>query len=98
MTGDLNATFGHRPPQKKAALRCFRKQHKCAVLSPILPAVFHTMSALSAPAGHLPLEGKADDTGIPSSKMAAKPSSCGEGYSCSAVLLIVMRRTSASYF
>ena len=26
---------------------------------PILPSVFHTMSALSAPAGHLPLEGKA---------------------------------------
>ena len=34
-------------------------QNKCAALSPILPAVFHTMSALSAPAGHLPLEGKA---------------------------------------
>ena len=26
---------------------------------PVLPAVFHAMSALSAPAGHLPLEGKA---------------------------------------
>ena len=26
---------------------------------PVLPAVFHSMSALSAPAGHLPLEGKA---------------------------------------
>ncbi len=42
-----------------ATLGCFRKQHKCASLSPILPSVFHTMSALSAPAGHLPLEGKA---------------------------------------
>ena len=42
-----------------AALGCFRKQHKCASLSPILPSVFYTMSALSAPAGHLPLEGKA---------------------------------------
>ena len=42
-----------------AALGCFRKHHKCASLSPILPSVFHTMSALSAPAGHLPLEGKA---------------------------------------
>ena len=40
-------------------LGCFRKQHKCASLSPILPSVFYTMSALSAPAGHLPLEGKA---------------------------------------
>ena len=34
-------------------------QNKCASLFPILPTVFHTMSALSAPAGHLPLEGKA---------------------------------------
>ena len=42
-----------------AALGCFRKQHKCASLSPMRPSVFHTMSALSAPAGHLPLEGKA---------------------------------------
>ena len=42
-----------------AALGCFRKQHKCAFLSPILPSIFHTMSTLSAPAGHLPLEGKA---------------------------------------
>ena len=45
-------------------------------LSPHMPctsllfsSVFHTASALSAPSGHLPLEGKADDTGIPSSKM-----------------------------
>ena len=34
-------------------------QHKCASLSPILPSVFHTIVTLSAPAGHLPLEGKA---------------------------------------
>ena len=32
--------------------------------SPILPAVFHAIVALSAPAGHLPLEGKADDARI----------------------------------
>ena len=38
---------------------CFRMQHKCASLSPILPSVFHTIVTLSAPAGHLPLEGKA---------------------------------------
>ena len=37
--------------------------------SPFFSSVFHTASALSAPSGHLPLEGKADDTGIPSSKM-----------------------------
>ena len=33
------------------------------------PTLFYTASALSAPSGHLPLEGKADDTRIPSSKM-----------------------------
>ena len=38
---------------------CFRMQHKCASLSPVLPTVFHTIVTLSAPAGHLPLEGKA---------------------------------------
>ena len=38
---------------------------------PLSSSVFHTACALSAPAGHLPLEGKADDTGIPSSKKAA---------------------------
>ena len=31
-------------------------------ISPLSSSVFHTASALSAPAGHLPLEGKADDT------------------------------------
>ena len=34
-------------------------QHKCAALSPVLPSIFHTIVTLSAPAGHLPLEGKA---------------------------------------
>ena len=38
-------------------------------LETLLPALFHTASALSALSGHLPLEGKAADTGIPSSKM-----------------------------
>ena len=28
------------------------------------PTPFHTATALSAPSGHLPLEGKADDTSI----------------------------------
>ena len=54
----MNTTFGHRPI-KKAAFRCFRKQHKCASLSPMRPSVFHTIVTLSAPAGHLSLEGKA---------------------------------------
>ena len=38
-------------------------------LETLLPDLFHTACALSAPSGHLLLEGKADDTGIPSSKM-----------------------------
>ena len=38
---------------------CFRMQHKCASLSPMRPSVFHAIVTLSAPAGHLPLEGKA---------------------------------------
>ena len=33
------------------------------------PTFFYTASALSAPSGHLPLEGKADDTRIPSAKI-----------------------------
>ena len=32
-----------------AALGFFRKHHKCASLSLVLPSLFHTMSALSAP-------------------------------------------------
>ena len=39
------------------------------LLETLLPTFFYTASALSAPSGHLPLEGKADDTRIPSSKM-----------------------------
>ena len=39
--------------------------------SPLSSSVFHAACALSAPAGHLPLEGKADGTGIASSKKAA---------------------------
>ena len=33
------------------------------LLETLLPARLHAASALSAPAGHLPLEGKAGDTG-----------------------------------
>ena len=36
----------------------------CAANSPLFPSVFHTACALSAPSGHLPLEGKADDARI----------------------------------
>ena len=62
MTGDwetLQAFPAWGRGTASAALGCFRMQHKCASLSPILPAVFHAIVTLSAPAGHLPLEGKA---------------------------------------
>ena len=49
MTGDLNVTSGHRRLQKSTHFSAF-------------PTLFHTAGALSAPSGHLPLEGKADDT------------------------------------
>ena len=52
---------------------CFRKQHKCTSLSPILPSVFHTIVTLSAPAGHLPLEGKATIREYHPKKKAAHP-------------------------
>ena len=48
------------------------RPHICRAV-PFSSSVFHAACALSAPAGHLPLEGKADGTGIPSSKKAAKP-------------------------
>ena len=41
------------------------------VLETLLPTRFHVASALSASSGHLPLEGKAGDMGIPLAKMAA---------------------------
>ena len=50
-----------------------RQRHSDALINRLLethfPTFFYTASALSAPSGHLPLEGKADDTRIPSSKM-----------------------------
>ena len=44
------------------AVRDSRFSHMCRAV-PLSSSVFHTACALSAPAGHLPLEGKADDTG-----------------------------------
>ena len=54
---------------------CFRMQHKCASLSPILPSVFHTMSALSAPVrpcGVPSPRGEGCDTGLPSTKKSGE--------------------------
>ena len=47
------------------------RPHMCRAV-PLSSSVFHAACALSAPAGHIPLKGKADDTRIPSSKKAAK--------------------------
>ena len=46
--------------------------HICRAV-PLSSSVFHAACALSAPSGHLPLEGKADDTRIPSSKKGGTP-------------------------
>ena len=40
------------------------RPHICRAV-PLSSSVFHAACALSAPAGHLPLEGKADGTGKP---------------------------------
>ena len=54
----------------------------CAATSPLSTSVFHTACALSAPSGHLPLEGKADDT-----RIALAHTAFGHRhYFCSAVL------------
>ena len=45
----------------------------CKNVFPSVSPAFHTACALSAPSGHLPLEGKAGDTRIPSSKKTARP-------------------------
>ena len=58
----ISITFGHRPFTKIDAERrsgAFINR----LLETLLPARLHAASALSAPAGHLPLEGKAGDTG-----------------------------------
>ena len=82
----MNTTFGHRlyknrrgashrlslphwgrgPRQRRSGAFVNRR------LETLLPALFHTACALSAPSGHLPLEGKAGDTRIPSSKKTAR--------------------------
>ena len=49
------------------------KEPILGVTENLIPAVFHTMSALSASAGHLPLEGKAAIREYHLLKKAAKP-------------------------
>ena len=58
----ISITFGHRPFTKIDAERrsgAFINR----LLETLLPARLHAASALSAPTGHLPLEGKAGDMG-----------------------------------
>ena len=47
-----------------------RFPHICRAV-PLSSSVFHTTCALSAPAGHLPLEGKADDTRKPAIRQSS---------------------------
>ena len=55
MTGDLNTTFGYRRLQESVLGGAVNR-----LLETHFPTLFHTASALSAPSGHLPLEGKAN--------------------------------------
>ena len=62
--------------------------------SPLSSAVFHPACALSAPSGHLPLEGKADDT----REVCHQETFGHRRYLYFAALLIFMRRTIISHF
>ena len=55
-------------------VRVSRFPHICRAV-PLSSSVFHAACALSAPAGHLPLEGKAANTRIPSSKKSGEATS-----------------------
>ena len=50
---------------------CFRKQHKCAALSPVLPIYFSCHSHPIRPFGAPSPRGEGCDTRLPSSKQAA---------------------------
>ena len=54
------------------AVRDSRFPHMCRAV-PLSSSIFHAACALSAPAGHLPLEGKAAIRGYHPLKKAAKP-------------------------
>ena len=67
--------------------------HMCRAV-PLSSAVFHPACALSAPSGHLPLEGKAAMRGKPASK---RPSGIAIIYTLRR-FYILMRRTAISHF
>ena len=50
-------TFGHHRLPKRCSGTLINR-----LVETLFSTLFHTASALSAPSGHLPLEGKADDT------------------------------------
>ena len=65
-TSPLSSSVFHLARTLSGSFRCLpHRGRRCSHFSPlrcISPTLFHTASALSAPTGHLPLEGKADDT------------------------------------
>ena len=70
MVGDAVSSYRHSERSEKSlsfAVRDSRFPHMCRAV-PLSSAVFHPACALSAPSGHLPLEGKAALRGKPASK------------------------------
>ena len=64
-----NIRLPYRHFERKREIFVIRSQELTLSLhvphtSPLSSSVFHTACALSAPSGHLPLEGKADDARI----------------------------------
>ena len=102
VTGDWwlgNSRLSHRHFESMREIFVIRSQEFS--LSPHVPrtslhasSVVHTASALSAPTGHLPLEGKAYDTGE-----TCYHEAFGHRHDLySAALLIFMHRTTISHF
>ena len=64
--GDIRRPLCHFERSEKSfllAVRDSRFPHMCRAV-PLSSSVFHAASALSAPSGHLPLEGKAIKFGV----------------------------------
>ncbi len=75
------------PRQRRSG--AFVSSDLCKNVFPSASPAFHSASALSAPSGHLPLEGKADDT----RKACYQETFWHRHYLYSAALLLFMRRT-----
>ena len=59
MTGRLYKPSPHGEGGRFSGARVLSLAAQMRLSFPVLPAVFHTIVTLSAPTGHLPLEGKA---------------------------------------